>query len=137
MTPLRSMTVLQVPDVRASEAFYGRLGFVSHGIWEHDGHANFAIVQRGKVTLALQRLTGPLRVNTHWAVYIYVTDVAALHAEFSALDLPAITALRRDNPYGCDDFDVTDPDGHILCFGQDMHPGAGPGLSDQEGGHGA
>jgi hypothetical protein len=40
-----------------------------------------------------------------------------------------MTETRCDNPYGCDDFDVIDPDGHRIAFGQDMEPGARPGLA--------
>ena len=133
MKTLRSMTVLQVSDVPRSEAFYKTLGFHSHGVWEHHGVATFRIVQRGNVTLALQLLNGALRVNTHWATYIYVTDVAALHAAFQGVDIPELPDIRRDNQYGCDDFDVVDPDGHRICFGQDMQPAHGPGLSAHQG----
>ncbi|MEM9320575.1 MAG: VOC family protein [Pseudomonadota bacterium] len=133
MTTLRAMPVLQVSDVTASAAFYERLGFHSHGIWHHEGTAKFAILQRGDVTLAVQLLRGPLRVNTHWAAYIYVSDVAALHDEWAGLDLPELTAIRHDNPYECDEFDIRDPDGHLICFGQDMIPTHGPGLSDKKG----
>lgn len=133
MQTIRAMPVLQVSNVAASADFYARLGFHSHGLWEHEGEAHFAITQRGDVTLALQRHDGPPTVNTHWAAYIYVSDVAALHTEFCTLDLPQITAIRTDNPYGCDDFDIRDPDGHLVCFGQDRDPGAGPGLSARKG----
>ena len=131
MTGLRAMPVLQVRDVRASEGFYQRLGFSSHGIWEHDGEAQFCIVQRGAITIALQRAEGPVPANTHWAAYLYVSDVTALHAELAARDGIEITEIRRDNPYGCDDFDIRDPDGHLICFGQDMQPTHGPGLAAQ------
>ncbi|MGV6848093.1 MAG: VOC family protein [Marinibacterium sp.] len=132
MTTLRAMPVLQVSEVTASEAFYRRLGFDSHGIWG-DPPA-FCIVQRGNVTLALdQSRGGDLPVNQFWAAYIYVDDAAALHDEFSALDLPEITALHRDNPYGCHDFTVMDRDGHRLGFGQSLDPVPGPGLNRGRG----
>lgn len=128
MTGLRAMPVLQVRDVRASEEFYQRLGFSSHGIWEHAGEAQFCIVQRDAITIALQRAEGPVPANTHWAAYLYVSDVTAFHAEFHDAGIE-VTEIRRDNPYGCDDFDLRDPDGHLICFGQDMHPSHGPGLA--------
>ncbi|MEM9048710.1 MAG: hypothetical protein AAGC92_08325 [Pseudomonadota bacterium] len=133
MSTLRAMTVLDVADVPASEAFYATLGFDSHGIWQHDGVAEFCIVQRGDVTLALNRGHGPTPRNHYWAAYLYVSDVAALHAEFAALDLPELTEIRRDNPYGCDDFDVVDIDGHRLAFGQSHNPDPGPGLDQTRG----
>lgn len=132
MATHRAMPVLPVCDVVASEAFYRQLGFDSHGAWG-DPPA-FCIVQRGDVTLALDRARdGVVTPNQWWAAYIYVDDVDGLRDEFAALNLPEITEIRRDNPYGCDDFDVVDIDGHRLAFGQSRMPDPGPGLSDQRG----
>lgn len=129
----RAMPVLQVRDVVASEAFYRQLGFDSHGPWG-DPPA-FTIMQRGDVTLALDRARdGVVRPNQWWAAYVYVSDVDALHAEFARLDLPELTGVRRDNPYGCADFDVVDIDGHRIAFGQSLAPDPGPGLSQLRGG---
>ena len=123
------MTVLQVQDMAKSLAFYKRLGFEGHG-WsgENDEQIYFSIVQRGDVTLALQLLNGAPRVNTHWASYIYVDYVDTLHAEFKSEGI-LVSELRRNEHYACDDFDVTDPDGHIIAFGQDRSAQNGPGLS--------
>ena len=132
MTFHRAMPVLQVSDVRASAAFYARLGFEPTGDWDDEGEVYFAIVQRGDVTLALQLLRGPLRVNTHWAAYVYVDDLVALHAEYKSEGLDP-TEIRHPEHYGCDDFDVTDPDGHIIAFGQSHNPRPGPGLSERRG----
>lgn len=127
---IRSMTVLQVKDIKQSEAFYcDKLGFQSHGTWG-DG-PEFCIVQRGKVTIALDRSRdeGPLPNNQYWAVYIYVEDADALHAEFSAKDVE-IVREPEDTFYGSRDFDVRDLDGHLLAFGHDLEPTERePGLS--------
>lgn len=134
MKTLRAMPLLQVSDVRASAAFYGRLGFACHRFWTGDDgteDAHFAIIQRGDVTLGLQLLRASLPLNTHWAAYIYVDDAAALHREFRAEGLDP-TELR-DQPYGCHDFDVRDPDGHLIAFGQDQNPLHGPGLGSERG----
>ena len=109
---VRAMPVLQVSDVRGSVAFYRRLGFATEGAWdgtdEDPGEVFFAIIQRGDVTLGLQLLRGPLRVNTHWAAYVYVTDAEALRAEFEAQGLEP-TEMHRPEHYGCIDFDIVDP----------------------------
>lgn len=135
MKTLRAMPLLQVSDVPASASFYARLGFGESGMWTGDDgtdDVHFGIIQRGDVTLGLQLLRGPLRVNTHWAAYIYVNDAAALHAEFASEGIE--TSELRQQPYGCADFDVRDPDGHLLAFGQDLDPGEpGPGLSKARG----
>lgn len=124
----RAMPVLQVSDVEASAAFYERLGFRCHGAWRHQDVAQFAILQRGPVTLAVQHDRGATRPRSGLAAYIYVDDVAALHTEFSELGAD-VGAIRTGNEYGCDDFDLIDPDGYTLAFGQDLKPIHGPGLA--------
>jgi catechol 2,3-dioxygenase-like lactoylglutathione lyase family enzyme len=115
-----AMPVLQVSDVRVSEAFYcDRLGFRSHGTWG-DG-PDFAIVQRGRVTIALDRTRdgGPVPNNQYWAAYVYVTDADALHAAFRAAGVEIVRG-PEDAPYGLRDFDIRDPDGHLIAFGHDL-----------------
>ncbi|SPF81315.1 VOC family protein [Pseudoprimorskyibacter insulae] len=128
----RAMPVLQVSDVRASAAFYERAGFYCGGQWAEDEDVFFAIVQRGEVTLGLQLLREPLRVNTHWAAYIYVDDAEALRQEFTEAGLSP-TEMNRPQHYGCIDFDIRDPDGHLIAFGQSLDPTPGPGLGPNQG----
>lgn len=125
----RAMPILEVRDVAASAAFYARLGFEAGDMWG-DPPA-FTIAQRGDVTLGLTRRDRPAR-NEWWAAYVYVNDVEALHAEFTAEGLEP-TEIHRPEHYGCDDFDVIDPNGHRIAFGQSRDPRPGPGLSDRRG----
>lgn len=128
MAMQRTMPVLQVRDVRRSVAFYETLGFAPHGFWG-DG-PDFCIVQRGAVTLALDRSRDGRAppVNQWWAAYIYVDDADRLHAELAAYGI-AVTALC-DQEYGCRDFDVIDIDGHRIGIGMVMDTGGlSPGLS--------
>ena len=133
MNTLRAMPVLQVSDMGRSIDFYKRMGFSGLG-WEDEqtGEVFFTIAQRGDVTIGLQLLRGPLRVNTHWAAYVYVDDLPALHREFAGEGL-APTEIRHPETYGCDDFDISDPDGHLIAFGQSRDPVPGPGLSERRG----
>lgn len=132
MKTLRSMPILQVHDVRASAEFYAKLGFDCHGFWGDP--PGFAIIQRGDVTLGLfLPLSATVSPNDQWAAYVYVDDVNALHAELSAVGGLDMTQ-PNDEPYGCRDFDVTDPDGHRIAFGQDMTMNEnGPGLGAERG----
>lgn len=128
MALLRAMPVLQVRDVAASVAFYrDRLGFTPHGLWG-DPPA-FCIVQRGQVTIALDRSeNGPAPLNQYWAAYIYVDDADALWRTWREAGID-IVREPEDTDYGMRDFDVRDPDGHILAFGHDLAPdGNPPGL---------
>lgn len=129
MATLRSMTVLDVADVTASVAFYQRLGFASHGIWD----GSFAIVQRGQVTLALSKAAAVVPRNHGWAAYIYVDALDDLHGEFATLELPYLSDIERPDHYGCDDFTIKDIDGHMLAFGQSRNPVPGPGLDEDQG----
>ena len=126
---IRSAPVPQVRDVKRSAAFYSdKLGFAAGGIWG-DPPA-FCIVGRGTVTIMLDasRDSGALPVNQYWAAYVYVDDVDALHREFSRAGVDIVRG-PEDMEYGCRDFDVRDPDGHLIAFGQDTQPSPeGPGL---------
>lgn len=131
MKTLRAMPVLDVTDVRVSADFYARLGFDCHGFWGEDP-VDFAIVQRGDVSIGLHFAGGPVPKRRGWSVYVYVDDVEALHAELTGGGLAPSSIC--DQPYGCRDFDVTDPDGHDIAFGQDMAPEVfGPGLGQERG----
>lgn len=131
---LRCMPVLQVADVKKSETFYcEKLAFRSHGTWG-DG-PDFAIVQRGRVTIALDRAhaAGPIPLNQYWAAYIYVEDADRLCDEFRKQGIEIVRG-PEDMPYGLRDFDIRDPDGHLLAFGHDLAPGEDePGLVSLDG----
>ena len=131
MKTLRAMPILDVADVRASAAFYARLGFDCHRFWGEDP-VDFAIIQRGDVSIGLHFADGPVPRMRGWSAYLYVDDVDALHAELSEAGLAPSPLC--DQEYGCRDFDVTDPDGHDIAFGQDMTANPhGPGLGPERG----
>ena len=56
-------------------------------------------------------------LNQYWALYIYVDDVDGYAAELRARGVP-IDREVEDQPYGCRDFDIRDPDGHVIGIGQ-------------------
>ena len=117
----RCMPVLQVADVQRSEKFYcEQLGFQSLGVWG-EGPA-FGIVQRDSVTIALDRSRdgSPIPTNQNWAAYIYVEDADALCDELRRKGVE-IPREPEDTYYGSRDFDIRDPDGHILAFGHDLN----------------
>lgn len=117
----RAMTVLQVEDVERSKAFYcEKLGFRTLGTWG-DG-PDFAIIGQGGVTIALDRsrsAAGSIPVNQYWAAYLYVDDADALCDQFRQRGVEFHRG-PEDMFYGLRDFDVRDPDGHILAFGHDL-----------------
>lgn len=132
MRTLRAMPIIQVRDVRASAGFYAKLGFDCHGFWGDP--PGFAILQRGDVTLGIfLPESGTVVPNDQWAMYVYVDDADALHAELAAIGGLELSE-PCDEPYGCRDFDVVDPDGHRIAFGQDLAPEEyGPGMGPARG----
>ena len=119
----RCMPVLQVTDVKRSEKFYcEKLGFTPCGTWG-DG-PDFGIVQCGQVTIALDRSRdgGAIPANQHWAAYIYVDDADGL-CEQMRRNGTEIVRGPENMYYGSRDFDIRDPDGHIIVFGHDLVPG--------------
>lgn len=129
MSGLRSMPVLACADPEAVGAFLADgLGFAAAGWWRDEaGQASFGIVSLGTVTLALQR-DGEARPPAGWAAYVYVEDAR----EFAVLAAAAGVTVERgpeDTRYACREVEVRSPEGHLLCFAQDLAPGPqGPGL---------
>lgn len=108
---------LPVEDVEALLAFYvGGLGFELGWKWgEPTTHAN---VCRGQVSLDLVSVPNG-RQGTAMA-YVQVSGVDAYHAELKARSI-AVTAIEN-RPYGMRDFEVVDPCGNRIAFGQPLEP---------------
>lgn len=129
----RAMPVLEIADMGRSLAYYKeKLGFEA-STWGDP--PTFAIVQRGTVSIALAVVPADaVSVSRRtWAAYVYVADVNALHRELTGLgvDVPEPPETRF---YGCREFVVDDPDGHIIAFGQVLQPDPlGPGLGARTG----
>jgi predicted enzyme related to lactoylglutathione lyase len=123
-TFLESATILEVKDVVASEAFYReKLGFrpgVSFG-----EPPTFCITGRDEVSVFLDKTrTSPRAtpLNQYWALYICVDDADAVAAELTERGVVFDRAIE-DQDYGCRDFDVRDPDGHVIGVGQELAKG--------------
>ncbi|MEM8811901.1 MAG: VOC family protein [Pseudomonadota bacterium] len=120
-TPFGDMAiVLEVSDIDRSVAFYRDvLGFNVGG--RYGEPVSFAILRRGGCIVFLDKseTPRPIPVNQYWAAYFYVADADAAAGEMREQDAEIIRG-PEDMPYGCRDFDVRDPDGHILAFGQDL-----------------
>ena len=125
----RSMPILSVEDVEKSAGFFtGGLGFSFAGSWQDDdGVPEFAIVVLDHITIGLQRVR-QAKASDAWAAYFYIEDIETYAAQVAGSGVK-LTSEVADKPYGCRELEVTDPDGNVLCFGQDLSPGKnGPGL---------
>ncbi|MEM6664965.1 MAG: glyoxalase superfamily protein [Pseudomonadota bacterium] len=109
--------VLAVADYARAKSFYAdALGFT---VMEEGGDPpGFGIVRCGKALIFLDGWTTPTPPQTCWTVYIHVRDINSVRADLKAQGVSP--GEIRHTAYGMREFDVTDPDGHILCFGEDM-----------------
>jgi uncharacterized glyoxalase superfamily protein PhnB len=109
--------VFVVEDVKRSIEHYRRaLGFRVE--FTHGEPASYAGVERDNVAVHLQAARDSKRKAGQSAIYVFVTDVDALHRELKSRGAKIVNA-PRDYPYGMRDFDVQDLDGNSLCFGME------------------
>jgi catechol 2,3-dioxygenase-like lactoylglutathione lyase family enzyme len=106
---------LPVQDVEKLLAFYiDRLGFDLGWKWgEPLTHAN---VCRGSVSFDLIQV--PLGRQGTAMAYVQVMGVDAYHAELTARNVEIGAVDNR--PYGMRDFEVVDPCGNRIAFGQPL-----------------
>jgi len=111
---------LLVDDLPRSLDFYEKqLGFARDFVYE----GFYASVSRGAATLHLKCAPKTAADRAHRAAgqhldaFIAVSDVEALHDELAGRGAP-ITQPLTDQAWQNRDFQVTDPDGYILCFSE-------------------
>lgn len=127
MTGLRAMPVLACADPEAVGEFLARgLGFRLAGWWRDETGPIFGVAALGDVTLGLSRGRGGAPEG--WAAYIYVSDVRDF-ASVAAANGVELVRGPEDTGYASREVEVRTPEGHLLCFAQDLAPGdRGPGL---------
>ena len=131
MTFVDLVPLLICRDVPASTRFYTEvLGFEVVNHMDDVGASGFASLRSGAATIMLASPTyvprAPL-VDGRYpqaAYYLYVDDVAALRRRVVAADWPATECVDRF--YGLREFEVVDPEGHVLLFGQSIEESAPP-----------
>jgi len=114
--------VLRVVDIVRSMTWYRDvLGFVGEAVGP-PGRPSFAILSRDGVELMLQRVrqdVGASRsataVGGGWDVYLRIADAEAAWKAIQA-QVPDLAPIVIQE-YGCREFAVTDPDGHVLVLG--------------------
>jgi uncharacterized glyoxalase superfamily protein PhnB len=111
-------------DVPASIAFYTDvLGFEVTGRMEDVGKTGWASLRHGSVQIMLaspHHEPEPVKVDGRYpqsVYYFYPEDVVALRDSIAAKGYD-VGALRVTF-YGMKEFDMLDPSGHYLLFGQD------------------
>lgn len=123
-SPLAHLTSLApqflVDDLEVALAYYrDQLGF---GIdFTYDDF--YASVSRDRCTIHLKEAPKTAadrahqRTNEHLDAHINVSGIRVLEAELRGRGA-RITRPLEERPWGVQDFYVEDPDGYILCFGE-------------------
>jgi len=118
---LSTTTLLIVADLPRSLAFYARLGFGKPSV--HGEPPCFAMLFRDGFELMLSTGEGqtprPNGASGVWDMYLRVDDVASEQRALASAGV-AIDKGPTDMFYQMREIEVVDPDGHRLCFGQDI-----------------
>ena len=90
----------------------------------------WASVRRDQVEIMLQRAEGyekpdldRVRPGGVWNAYFYVTEVDRLFDQIK--DRATIRREPSDQPYRLREFEIADPNGYVLVFGQNIAEAAG------------
>jgi uncharacterized glyoxalase superfamily protein PhnB len=114
---------LIVEDVVRAHTYYAdRLGFRSPRMWGEP--PTFCIPEREGLSVMLAQADPGRSVHVNsehegrFDVYFWVNDADALYEEFRGSGADVVCE-PEDQVYGMREFQVRDPDGHVLCFGHD------------------
>lgn len=120
----RAAPVLPVRDVARALERYRRLGFTARsyeGTSEQAPAAPFyGFLARDGVQLHVARVDGLDPKTSVVSCYLYVDDVDAVHAEWTAAKVEGRLTPPRDTPYGLREMGYVDPDGNLLRVGSPL-----------------
>jgi len=117
----KAIPLLRVNDVARSMQWYrATLGFVGDPFPTLPPH-EFAILRHGHVELMLRRGSSPARSKPRqydWDVYLR-REGERFRAVFEAFSSRGIVTRQLERmPYGLAEFEITDPDGYVICLSQ-------------------
>jgi catechol 2,3-dioxygenase-like lactoylglutathione lyase family enzyme len=113
-----------VADLKASLDFYcGKLGFGEPGVWGEP--PCFAMIHRDGFEMMLSLAEEKARPRPNgpdgmWDMYIRVGDLDAEIAALKAAGAEIASGPETKEYYGMREIELLDPDGHRICFGQDV-----------------
>jgi len=116
-----AVPLLRVADVaRSIEWYHGTLGYVGDPFPAAPPH-EFAILRQGQTELMLRRSSPPVRSQPRqydWDVYLRLqgSRFREVYAQFSARGI--VTRRLERMLYGLAEFEITDPDGYVICLSQ-------------------
>src|SRR5437016_1405176 len=117
----QAVPVLRVADVaRSSEWYRGTLGFIADPFPSAPPY-KFAILRQGSSEIMLRAGSAPTRPKPapyDWDVYLRIegSPFRQIFAQFSKLGI--VTRRLERMFYGLSEFEITDPDGYVICLSQ-------------------
>ena len=112
-----AIVIVPVRDVGKSVAYYRDvLGF--HVEFQYGEPTSYAGLERGSALIHLQAAADTRRQPGQAALYIFVTEVDALHDELRSRGARVVVEPKTYD-YGMRDFAVRDLDGNQLTFGME------------------
>ena len=119
----QAVPLLRVADVGRSIAWYrDALGFAGDPFPAQPPH-DFAILRRGSVELMLRRASPAIRPKPRpydWDVYQRL-EGSRFRELFAQSSTRGIVTRRLERMfYGLAEFEITDPDGHVICLSQQL-----------------
>jgi catechol 2,3-dioxygenase-like lactoylglutathione lyase family enzyme len=112
-----------VADVAATVKWYvDELGFSTAGLFPEEPPHAYASLMLGQAEIMLLSCDGYVkpqlpkpRPTGHWDAYLRMDGVAALFEQWQGKAF--IRVALKHQPYGDWEFEVQDPNGHVLVFG--------------------
>ena len=119
----RAVPLLRVTDVARSMKWYREiLTFVGDPFPAVPPH-EFAILRQGEAELMLRRGSPPERSKPRqydWDVYLRREGIKFREVFAAFHDRGIVTRRLERMPYGLAEFEITDPDGYVLCLSQQL-----------------
>jgi catechol 2,3-dioxygenase-like lactoylglutathione lyase family enzyme len=123
MAMTRLVPVLRVADVARSMQWYRDTLALAGDPFPAKPPYEFAILRQGQVELMLRRGSPPSRTAPRqydWDVYLR-REGDRFRDVFAAFNARGIVTRRLEQmPYGLAEFEVTDPDGYVICLSQHL-----------------
>jgi catechol 2,3-dioxygenase-like lactoylglutathione lyase family enzyme len=121
MAITQAVPLLRVADLsRSIEWYRSTLGFVGDPFPAKPPY-EFAILRHGQVELMLRRgspAVRPTRRPYDWDVYLR-REGSRFREVFAGFSTRGIVSRRLERmPYGLAEFEITDPDGYVICLSQ-------------------
>ncbi|MGH9279916.1 MAG: bleomycin resistance protein [Acidimicrobiales bacterium] len=113
----RVAPVVPVLDLDAAMERYRRMGFT---VRAYEGVDRYGFVDRDSVSLHLSESAHHDRSRSTAAVYLYVSDADAVHAEWVAAGVDGRFRAPFDTPYGLREFGFVDADGTLHRVGSPL-----------------